>query len=81
MSASPSAVVFNRRLYVFHHGGYSNKEIRYNVLDGNNWEGDKRVPKTALLDGPTPVVIGGNIAVYNQGTDNWLLYNNFDGMK
>lgn len=53
----------------------------YNILDGSDWEVDKLVPNTTLLDGPTPVVIGSNIVIYYQGTDDLLFYNTFDGTK
>ena len=48
MSASPSAAVFNGRLYYFHQGFENDGQLWYNSFDGENWAGDQQVPNTGM---------------------------------
>jgi hypothetical protein len=41
MSFSPTAVVFNNKLYVFHQGYGENSELWYTVADGTSWSQDQ----------------------------------------
>jgi hypothetical protein len=43
MSFSPSAVVFNNKLYVFHGGYGDNGELWYTVADGTSWSQDQQI--------------------------------------
>ncbi|MFK4720539.1 hypothetical protein ABIE89_001639 [Bradyrhizobium niftali] len=80
---SPSAVVYNNKIYVFHQGVGSNSgSLWFDVFDGISWAGDKPVPSAAGISAsPSAVVFDNKIYVFHQGPgDNGQLwYNVFDG--
>ena len=81
MSASPSAVVVNGLLYVFHQGSGDDGQLWYNTsFDGQTWVGDQQVPGTGMSEGPS-AVLDGVLYVFHQGSgeDGQLWYNTFDG--
>ena len=55
LSATPSAVSFNSKLYVFHKG-QGDGWLWMNVFDGTKWAGDMSAPDTGLSDGPGAIV-------------------------
>ena len=48
LSASPSGVVVNGRLYYFHQGYGNDGQLWYNPFDVQDWTGDPPAPNTAL---------------------------------
>ena len=40
MSGSPTAVVYNGVLFIFHQGGHDSGELWYTAFDGTNWGPD-----------------------------------------
>ena len=83
MSASPSAVVFNGLLYVFHQGEGNDGQLWYNSYDGQNFAGDTQVPNLGMSASPSAVVFNGLLYVFHQGegNDGQLWYTSFDGEK
>ena len=79
LTDSPSAVVYNGLLYVFHQGG--GNEERYLVFDGTNWGGDTLIPNVDMSGSPSAVLWAGGISVFHQGNgdDQSLWYSYFDG--
>ena len=56
MSESPSAVVFNGRLYVFHQGTGGDGQLWYDISsDGKTWAGDQQVQNLGMSAGPSAV--------------------------
>ena len=79
MSCSPSAVVWNERLYVFYQNAYpqvpfgatGNGGLCYKVFDGNEWQPDAystgyTVPGVAMSDSPSAIVWNGRIHVFHR---------------
>ncbi|MCO5569324.1 hypothetical protein L7F22_023036 [Adiantum nelumboides] len=84
VSAGPSAVVFQSKLYYFYgSSGRRNSELWYNVsFDGSSWEGDTKVAATMLSASPSCIVHQGKLHCFHvQGaSDNEELWcNNFNG--
>jgi hypothetical protein len=94
LSQSPSAVVFNDKLYVFHQGQGqtpASKWLWWNnavmVRDVLVWAGDAQVPNTGMFGNPSAVTFDGKLYVFHQGQgiaaagvgDGWLWMNVFDG--
>jgi hypothetical protein len=71
MADSPSAVVFNNQLYVFHQWN-DNPLLQYNVLssDGITWASTQSVgtPTVQITDGPSAVAFNGQLYCFYQGT-------------
>jgi hypothetical protein len=78
MSESPSAVVYNGLLYVFHQGFGGNGQLWYSVLDGANWGEDTQIQPLGMSGSPAAVAWAGGITVFHQGSDNngqlWYTY-------
>ena len=53
MTAGPSAVAFNDRLYVFHQGFADNGQLWYASFDGQTWAGDQQVPNVGMSESPS----------------------------
>jgi hypothetical protein len=82
LSAEPSAVVFNGKIYVFHQGQGDDGWLWMNVFDGKTWVGDAKVPNTGMTGSPGAVVFNGKIYVFHRGQGRgevWLWLNVFDG--
>jgi len=83
LSQSPSAVVFNTKLYCFHQSVTSNAnatQLWYDVFDGATWRGDQAMPATYMLNSPSAVVFGTNLYCFHQAVAsgpnaNQLCYN------
>lgn len=68
MSASPSAVVFNGKVFCLHQGASQNSQLWWNVYDGAGWEGDARVPgKITMSNSPSAVEFNGKLYCFHQG--------------
>ena len=67
LTDSPSAVVYNGLLYVFHQGGGNEGALRYLVFDGVNWSGDTVIPNVGMSGSPEAVLWAGGITVFHQG--------------
>jgi len=84
-SQTPSAVVYNGKLYCFHQGNTNNGQLWYNVFDGESWAGDKQVAASKLSSGPSACYFNGRLFCAYSGSygadnvGNALLYNIFDG--
>ena len=77
MSESPSAVVYNNLLYVFHQGQSDNGQLWYTYYDGANWSLDTPTPGVNMSSSPSAVLWQGGIAVFHQGheyADLWYTY-------
>jgi galactan endo-1,6-beta-galactosidase len=68
MTASPSAVEFNGKVYCFHQGFAANGTLYFNVYDGILWEGDRQVPATGMSEGPSVVADNGRLYCFHQGS-------------
>jgi hypothetical protein len=87
MSGSPSAVVYNGKIYVFHKGqGSTNEHLWFNTFDGSNWGGDQQVPGLLMSESPSAclhydtTVSKWKIYVFHQGSGGGTLwYTSFDG--
>ena len=78
MSGSPSAVVYNGLLYVFHQGGHDNGQLWYSYYDGTNWSADTQVHNLGMSGSPSAVLWAGGITVFHQGFhDNGELWYTF----
>jgi len=79
MSSSPSAVLFNNKIYCFHQGSNDSGALWYNVFDGTNWSGDVQVTNTGMSSSPSAVVFNNQIDCFHQGYNNCgaLWYNVF----
>jgi hypothetical protein len=85
MDASPGAVTFNGKLYVFHQGqgpSFGAEWLWVNVFDGTKWAGDTQVPNTGIVGTPGAVTFDGKLYVFHQGRgiaagegDGWLWMN------
>lgn len=81
MSESPSAVVFNSKLYCFYQGPGNNGQLMYSVLTiANNkptWAVNKQVPNTGISASPSAVVFNGSLYCFHQGAyqNGQLIYN------
>ena len=75
MSESPSAVVYNGKLYVFHQGP-GDGHLWYSVFDGTSWSTDSQIQPLGMSGSPSAVVWKGGITVFHQGANNngQLLY-------
>jgi hypothetical protein len=67
MSGSPSAVVYNGLLYVFHQGQSDNGQLWYSYYDGANWSPDTPIQGVSMSESPSAVVWAGGITVFLQG--------------
>ncbi|WIE52808.1 glycoside hydrolase [Pseudomonas sp. GM17] len=83
LSYSPSAVVFNKQLYVFYQGGaggQGNSGLYYDCLStAGAWSGSQQVPGVGIAYSPAPVVYNNQLYVFHQGEgggqpDNDLFY-------
>jgi len=79
MSESPSAVVYNGLLYVFHQGYADNEQLWYTYYDGANWSPDTPLTPGVLMTGsPSAVLWQGGISVFSQGQNEnatlWYTY-------
>lgn len=84
LSAWPSAVPFQNKLYCFYQGNKCNlRRIRFNVFNPTTgaWEGEDQVPATTITDGPSAVVYQSKLYVFHSGTADRheIWYNVFDG--
>jgi photosystem II stability/assembly factor-like uncharacterized protein len=60
MSASPSAVVYNGRLYYFHQGLGENGQLWYtSTSDGKTWARDTQVQPVGMSASPSAVAWAG----------------------
>ena len=71
MSESPSAVVFQDKLYCFHQGrtptGGANGQLWYLVYDGDEWSEEMLVPGTGMSESPSAMVLGDELYCFYQG--------------
>ena len=75
IAESPSAVVWNGRLHVFHQGYDSNMlnpiggtgALWFSYFDGANWQPDTQVPNVTVTESPSAVVYGDDLYVFHQG--------------
>jgi hypothetical protein len=67
ISGSPSAVVYNDLLYVFHQGANANGQLWYSYYDGTTWSQDKQIQGVGMSGSPSAVVWRGGISVFHQG--------------
>jgi len=75
MSASPSAVVYNNTLYVFHQ--HSHDDGKLYVFNVTNWGPDLPISKTMLSSSPAAAVFNGRLYCFHQGAgDNGQLWCN-----
>ena len=78
ISESPSAVVYNGNLYVFHQGFGDNGQLWYSVFDGSNWAPDTLVQNVNMSGSPSAVLWAGGITVFHQVSDSneqlWYTY-------
>jgi hypothetical protein len=78
MSGSPSAVVYNGLLYVFHQGYGDNGQLWYTYYDGANWSPDTPIQGVSMSGSPSAVPWLGGITVFHQGYGNdgqlWYTY-------
>ena len=65
MSASPSAVVYNNTLYVFHQ--HSHDDGKLYVFNVTNWGPDLPISKTMLSSSPAAAVFNGRLYCFHQG--------------
>lgn len=82
LSAGPSAIVSNGKIYCFYQGVDSNGRVLYSVFDGGEWSGQIAVGNTAgMSSGPGAIVFNGEIYCFYQGVNNngRVLYNIFNG--
>jgi hypothetical protein len=77
MSDSPSAVVYNGLLYVFHQGANNDGQLWYSTYDGTTWV-QNSVPNLGMSGSPSAVLWAGGITVFHQGYgDNGTLWYTF----
>ena len=70
MSGSPSAVVWNGDLHVFHQGAHQSGQLWYSAyVPGSGWQPDQQVPNVGMSGSPSAVVYGGKLYVFHQGAD------------
>jgi hypothetical protein len=78
MSESPSAVVYNNLLYVFHQGYGDNGQLWYTYYDGATWSADTPIPGVGMSGSPSAVLWQGGICVLHQRQNNngqlWYTY-------
>ena len=77
MSGSPSAVVYNGLLYVFHQGSGNDGTLRYSIFDGTNWSADTPIPNVGIWSSgsPSAALWKGGITVFHQAaSSNLLMY-------
>eukprot|EP00250_Pteridium_aquilinum_P019851 c24604_g1_i1 orf=60-1673(+) len=84
LTAWPSAVPFQNKLYCFYHGNRLKlKRLMFNVFDPSTgaWEGVSEVPETTITDGPSSVVFNNKLYVFHSGSASRheVWYNVFDG--
>jgi hypothetical protein len=81
MSAAPSAVYYNGKLYVFHQGESNDGQLWYTTFDGTTWSGDTKVPNVGMSAAPSAVAYNGQIYVFHQGVanDGQLWYTVYNG--
>ena len=83
MSESPSAVVYNGLLYVFHQGFGGNGQLWYSYsADGANWDPDTLISGRFISGSPSAVVYNGVLYVFYQGGNQYtgqLWYTTYDG--
>lgn len=78
ITASPSAVVFNNKLFLFHQGAGSSGEVWYNVFNGTGWEGDKQI-SAGMTASPSVAVFNNILYLFFQGNNGKLLYMLYNG--
>jgi len=82
LSDSPSAVVFQNKLFVFYQGSGDSGKLWYNSFYNNKWAGqDLEVPVSRLSSSPSVAVWNDKLYVFHQGIGDSsnLWYNIFDG--
>ena len=82
ISGSPSTVVYNGLLYVFHQGSNNDGQLWYSSNDGTNWTADTQVQNLGMSGSPSAVLWADGISVFHQGGENnpgSLWYSYFDG--
>ena len=55
-SASPSAVVYNGVLFIFHQGTNNNGQLWYTAFDGTNWGEDTYLRNLGNLEPPATLL-------------------------
>ena len=81
MSGSPSAVVYNGLLYVFHQGSGNDGQLWYSFSMAQTGRADTQVQNLGMSGSPSAVLWAGGISVFHQGGGNngQLWYSYFDG--
>jgi hypothetical protein len=69
MDTSPSAVVHNGKLSVFHLGLSLGAGLWHSDFDGTKWASDTQVPNLDMSESPSAVAWAGGISVFHQGSD------------
>jgi hypothetical protein len=68
VSFSPSALIYNNNLYVFHQGYGNNGQLWYTYTsDGVNWVPDTQVMNVSMAGSPSAVAWEGGITVFHNG--------------
>eukprot|EP00595_Chromulina_sp_UTEXLB2642_P000687 CAMPEP_0196767598 /NCGR_PEP_ID=MMETSP1095-20130614/41776_1 /TAXON_ID=96789 ORGANISM="Chromulina nebulosa, Strain UTEXLB2642" /NCGR_SAMPLE_ID=MMETSP1095 /ASSEMBLY_ACC=CAM_ASM_000446 /LENGTH=442 /DNA_ID=CAMNT_0042136073 /DNA_START=45 /DNA_END=1373 /DNA_ORIENTATION=+ len=72
ISASPSAVVYNGKIYVFHQGSGNNGQLWYFIYDvaSNTFTPDVQVNNVGISDSPSGIAFDNKIYVFHQGSRN-----------
>lgn len=87
MSYTPAPVVYNGRIYVYHHGKKNNKELWFQTFDGSSWWGDQRWPQIELEGSPNAVFVNAGWKTYifsrstNKNTKGIINVHSYDGYK
>ena len=82
MSESPSAVVYDGNLFVFHQGSGEDGQLCYSTyVPGTGWQPDAQVTVVGMSESPSAVVWNGDLHVFHQGSgeDGQLWFTYFDG--
>lgn len=66
-SLTPSAVVFNSKLYAFCNSADGGGQPYYCSYDGSSWSDYVEVPGTGMSASPSPVVFNGSVYLFHQG--------------
>ena len=78
ISGSPSAVVYNDLLYVFHQGANANGSLWYSQFNGDFWTPDTPIRYANMSASPSAVLWEGGISVFFQGGGDdgilWYVY-------
>lgn len=83
MTASPSIVVYQGKIWVLHQGNENNNQLWYNVFDGKRWAGDVFVPNVGVSSGPSMVVWQSRLFVFHHSIagNNELWYSVWTGSQ